>query len=95
MGAETLDFRLPDECDAAWASAFHEDILRAGLLPCDVRLDASGVSRMTTIAVQLIASLAKSIAADGFGLHVALPTPAFNAAFADLGFGEILAQMGS
>lgn len=94
MGTEPFSIELPDECDAEWATAFQEDFLNRAPLPCDIQLNAASVSRMTTVAVQLLLALSKTITAENFHLGIEASSPAFRSAFTDLGLGETLSHWG-
>jgi anti-anti-sigma factor len=80
----TVDLRSVESLHAALLAAFarHQPI----------RVDAAEVERMSTVAVQLLVSSARSAAAAGIDFKIAAPSRAVCDAFKDLGLAQELEQ---
>lgn len=83
---------LPEECNTQWAGEFHDlQALDATVAPV-VRINASAVCRINTPAIQILLALARSVEARHGRFEIDQPSPAFEAAFADLGLFPTLTQ---
>ena len=76
---------LPARIGVAEAESLHESLRTALQDGVDVRLDGSGVERMTTPGVQVMLVAARAQAKAKRRFVVAAPSEAMNQAFAELG----------
>jgi len=89
--AESHQIRLPEDCDTGWAVEFHAALTGAGALPLDMVIDGAGVQRVTTPAIQLLLSIARSIGAENGQFSLQNPAPVLRDALTHLGL-ETLVQ---
>lgn len=82
---------IPPIFDNTVASSFY-DTVRALDLEQDVTLDGSQIARFSSLAVQVLLSLEKSLQQHGKALHVANPSKDFQDMMKDVGLGEALAR---
>jgi anti-anti-sigma regulatory factor len=94
MARTIQTIQLPAECNAQWACSQHEALARLDHSHIQYRLDAAEVGRMTTPAVQLLVALAQATAGEGGQIRIEAPSPAFLAAFADLGLEGLADEWG-
>jgi hypothetical protein len=82
---------LPSNFDNVAAAEIY-DRVRTLDLNQDVELNAAEVSKITTLAVQTLLSLEKSLAQQGKALKIQNVTKDFKDVVTDLGLGEALAR---
>lgn len=82
---------LPSNFDNAAAAEFF-DRVRGLELNNDIILNAGEVSKITTLAVQTLLALEKSLQQQGKRLVVENPSSDFKGVVTDLGLGDVLAR---
>lgn len=80
---------IPPIFDNTVASSFYDSV-RALDLTNDVTLDGSQISRFSSLALQVLLSLEKSLQLSGKALHIANPSSDFQTMMKDVGLGDAL-----
>lgn len=92
MGHDIKRVSLPKDCDTPFAAALHEEISREMSNLGEVQLDASGVERINTPAIQFFIMLARALGTENIQMSVESCSQAFTMGFEQLGLGAQLAE---